>query len=80
MTTAVLLILIAFVLVASASLLHALNHAVEGYEDESGFHQGTTKTSGSGLPVPVAVRADWVSETSEHALPHRIPGKPIGAF
>ena len=86
MTTMLLVILITFVLAASASLIHALNHAVDGYEDESGFHKGSVPQSAEGLAVAVSVRVseheelDWIENAHSKRLPSQIPGKPIGAF
>ena len=86
MTTLLLVILITFVLAASASLIHALNHAVDGYEDESGFHKGSSTQPAEGLAVAVSVRVseheelDWIEGAHSKHLPSQIPGKPIGAF
>jgi hypothetical protein len=86
MTTLALVILIAFVLIASASLLHALNHAVDGYEDESGFHKGSAPQAADGLAIAVSVRVSereelgWIEEAQATRLPNQIPGKPLGAF
>jgi hypothetical protein len=86
MTTLVLVILIAFVLVTSASLLHALNHAVDGYEDESGFHQGNAPQPVEGLAVAMSVRIGgheelgWIDAAHREHLPDQMPGKPLGAF
>ena len=86
MTTLLLVILITFVLAASASLIHALNHAVDGYEDESGFHKGSSTQPAEGLAVAVSVRVseheelDWIESAHSKHLPSQIPGKPISAF
>jgi hypothetical protein len=84
MTTLLLVILITFVLAASASLIHALNHAVDGYEDESGFHKGSAPQSADGLAVAVRVseheELDWIESAHSKRLASQIPGKPIGAF
>ena len=86
MTTLLLATLITFVLVASASLIHALNHAVDGYEDESGFHQGSAPQPTEGMPITVSVRLShreelgWIDSAHAKHLPNQIPGKPLGAF
>ena len=86
MTTLLLVILITFVLVASATLVHALNHAVDGYEDDGGFHQGSAPHAAEGLAVAVTVRVNdhqelgWIESARANRLPDQIPGKPIGAF
>lgn len=86
MTTLLLVILIAFVLAASASLIHALNHAVDGYEDESGFHKGSAPQPADGLGLAVSIRVseheelEWIESAHPQHLPNQIPGKPVGAF
>jgi hypothetical protein len=86
MITLVLVILIAFVLVSSASLLHALNHAVDGFEDESGFHQGRAPQPADGLAVAMSVRLSdraelaWIESAHAEHLPNQMPGKPLGAY
>jgi hypothetical protein len=86
MTTLALIILITLVLIASASLLHALNHAVDGYEDESGFHKGSAPQPADGLALAVSVRVTgreelgWIEGAQAKRLANQIPGNPLGAF
>jgi hypothetical protein len=60
------------------TLVHALNHAVDGYEDESGFYEGSESQ-----PEGAFVTAEQVSSSDQEdawiatRLPQRAPAESV---
>jgi hypothetical protein len=63
-----LLTLAALLLTSGGSFLHALQHAIEGYEDEAGFHFGPTPAALFLFPAPTTSPAPFLPDNSERAM------------
>ncbi|RXK55324.1 hypothetical protein ESB00_05345 [Oleiharenicola lentus] len=71
MTLSVFLILTfaALVLTSSGSFIHAIRHAMEGYEDEVGFHFGPTPATLFLSPAPTVPSTPFLPDNTERASP-----------
>jgi hypothetical protein len=58
MTTFVLISLVILTLVGIVTLLHALDHSVDGFEDEQGFHAANAPRLAVMATASVAFRED----------------------
>ncbi len=72
-----LLTLSALLLCAGGSFLHAIRHAMEGYEDEVGFHFGATPAALFLSPAPISPPTPFAPDTAERAMPPQ-ENKPSG--
>ena len=74
--------LVVLMLAGVFAIVHSAKHAVTGYEDASGFHEGVEPGSESigTLPLPTVTSCDWdhdgEKEFEDHPLVHS-PDRPI---
>jgi len=76
MITFAVIVIATIVVAGSSVMLYALNHAVDGYEDEHGFHQGMAPLEagiiGADLRVvPTTDRSEAWSSRDPEALGRR---------